>query len=55
MVDNNNGSKMATKIYIKTGISYMDKTEVVSGIKVGDLIITDGYNNVSNGAVVKVL
>ena len=55
MVDNKNGNKIATKKYIKTGVSYMDKTEVVSGLKVGDLIITDGYNNVSNGAVVKVL
>ncbi len=54
-IKNVNGNKEASKKYIKTGISYMDKTEVIDGLSVGDIIITDGYNNVSNGSVVTVV
>jgi len=43
------------KKYIKTGISYRDKTEVIEGLVAGDVIITDGYNNVSNGSVVLIV
>lgn len=45
---------IASKKYIETGKSYKDKTEVVSGLKTGDLIITDGYNHVSDGSIVNV-
>ncbi len=49
------GNKVASKKYIKTGVSYKDKTEVTSGLSAGDIIITDGYNNVSNGSVVTIV
>lgn len=45
---------IASKKYVETGKSYKDKTEVVSGLTSGDLIITDGYNHVSDGSVVNV-
>jgi len=54
-ISNNDGNKVASKKYIKTGVSYKDKTEVVSGLSAGDIIITDGYNNVSNGSVVTIV
>lgn len=44
----------ARKKYIETGRSYQHETEVLSGISPGDLIITDGYSNVSDGTVVSI-
>jgi len=44
----------AAKRYIETGKSYKDKSEVISGLKMGDLIITAGYNHVSDGSVVSI-
>ncbi len=52
IVENENGTLKATKKYIKTGLSYQNKTQVLSGLKAGDTVITDGYNNVSDGVVV---
>jgi multidrug efflux pump subunit AcrA (membrane-fusion protein) len=43
---------IASKMYVVTGKSYKDKTEVYSGLETGELIITDGYNNVSDGSVI---
>jgi RND family efflux transporter MFP subunit len=54
-IKNHDGNKEASKKYITTGISYKDKTEVIDGLSTGDIIITDGYNNVSNGSVVTVV
>ncbi len=47
--------KFSAKKYIETGVSSNDKTEVVRGLKAGEVIITDGYNNVSNGSVVTII
>ncbi len=55
IVKNKDNNKIAVKIYIKTGVSYMDKTEVVDGLQIGDLVILQGYNKVSNGSVIKIL
>lgn len=55
VVGKESGNDVAIKKYIKTGRSYRDKTEVLDGLVVDDIIITDGYNNVSNGSVVSVI
>lgn len=55
IIGDDNGNCVADKIYIKTGISYKDKTEVIEGLSAGDVIITDGYNNVSNGSAVTII
>lgn len=55
VVENNNGNNIAAKKYIKPGISYKDKTEIVDGLSIGDKIITDGYSHVSNGSVLNVI
>lgn len=55
VVENSNGNNIAAKKYIKPGISYKDKTEIVNGLSAGDKIITDGYSHVSNGSVVNVI
>ncbi len=48
------GVDIAQKRYIKTGKSTDDYTEVIEGLSESDIYITDGYNNVSDGAPVTV-
>jgi multidrug efflux pump subunit AcrA (membrane-fusion protein) len=48
------GVLMATKRYVTTGLSYKGNTEIKSGIGDGTTIITDGYNNVSDGVAIGV-
>ena len=54
LLDTADNNTIAKKQYIKTGKSFNDITEVVSDLRTNDVIITDGYNNVSNGFVVEV-
>ncbi len=55
IIGKENLNDVAVKKYIQTGRSFKDKTEVIDGLSVGDIIITDGYNNVSKGAVVTIV
>lgn len=43
------GKLTAEKVYVTAGISYIDKTEIVSGLSAGQKIITDGFSTVSAG------
>lgn len=47
-----NGELKAMKKYIEKGRSSGPDTEIKSGLKAGDKIITDGYNQVNNGETV---
>ena len=49
VANNESGKWVAAKRYIKTGKSYKGKTEIIDGLRPGDRVITDGYNNVSTG------
>lgn len=44
---------IAVKRFITTGVSYGNKTHIISGIEVGEKIINQGYNTVKNGSVVR--
>jgi RND family efflux transporter MFP subunit len=52
VVKDESGSMRAVKRYVTTGLSYKDQTEIVSGLKPGDTLVTDGYSNVSDGVKV---
>lgn len=54
LIDTIENNTIAKKQYIKTGKSFNDHTEIIDGINIGDIIITDGYNKVSNGFVVDI-
>jgi RND family efflux transporter MFP subunit len=49
VIEDVNGTAKAVKRYIETGKSYKDKTEIIKGLVAGERVITDGYNNVSDG------
>ncbi len=46
---------IAEKRYIKSGIPYKDKTMVVSGLKTGDVVIVEGYNQIATGSELKLV
>jgi len=52
IVKEENGKKVARKAYIRTGITYNGLTEIVSGLKEGDRIITAGYKDLYEGQIV---
>ncbi len=54
VADTLNGQMVAKKKYVKIGKSFNKDTEVVEGLKPGETIITNGYNNVSNGALLNI-
>ena len=45
---------VAKKKYITLGKSYRNKSEVISGLEPGELIITDGFNNVTDGTILRI-
>jgi len=46
------GKWIAKKIYVVPGQSYLDKTMVTTGLKAGQKVIVQGYNQVSDGSEV---
>ncbi len=47
-----NGKKIARKTFIKTGVTYNGLTEVLSGLKEGDKLITAGYKDLYDGQAI---
>ena len=54
IAEKNSNRWLAKKIYINPGRSYRNKTEILSGITVGNKIITDGYSNISDGTILSI-
>lgn len=52
IVDNTDKTKRAKKVYIKSGVSNNNMTEVTEGIEPGTVIITEGFNQVIDGSPV---
>lgn len=43
---------VAKKRYVKSGVFYKDQSMIVEGLKVGDRVIVEGYNQISDGSEV---
>jgi RND family efflux transporter MFP subunit len=54
VVNNDSETTFAQKVFVKTGKSYENKTMVLSGLSVDQLLITQGYNLVKNGSLINV-
>ncbi|MFH2096744.1 MAG: efflux RND transporter periplasmic adaptor subunit [Bacteroidota bacterium] len=52
--ENTDSSIVAKKVYVKTGKSFGDKTEILKGLKTGDKVIVEGYTQVSNGSEIEI-
>jgi len=55
IAEKNSDHYKAVKKYIQVGHSYRDDTEVLSGLSENDLVITDGYSNISDGVPVEIV
>lgn len=54
VAEKNGKNMISVKKYIEVGKAYRDQTEVVSGLSIGEKIITDGYSNVSDGSFIQI-
>lgn len=51
---NETGEQIAKKQYVKSGLSYNDRTMILSGLEEGQKVITAGFNQISNGGLIEV-
>jgi membrane fusion protein, multidrug efflux system len=49
-----NGRPVAQKTIVKPGRTMADKTEILEGLQAGQLVVTDGFNTVSTGAILDI-
>lgn len=54
-VTDENGDKLARKRYVVPGRTYKDKTRIDEGLNPGDAVITDGFNRVSDGSLLRIV
>lgn len=54
IVEKNDTTIIARKVFVETGRSYKNKTIITKGIKPGTKVIVKGYNIVSNGSEVSI-
>lgn len=54
IVENTNGQSVAKKIYVTPGVNNNNLTEVTEGLSAGMQVISEGFNQVSNGTPVEV-
>lgn len=52
VAENEGGKKVAKSRVVKTGLSYNGKIEIMAGLKAGDQLITQGYQDVADGQAV---
>lgn len=48
------GKTIASKVYVKPGVSYDLNTEVVEGLKEGQLLALEGYRDLAQGVIVTI-
>lgn len=54
VVNEQDGKSTATKKYITSGRSSDGRTMVTEGLKAGDSVVVEGYNEIANGDLVKI-
>jgi multidrug efflux pump subunit AcrA (membrane-fusion protein) len=52
-METENGKKVARKKTIQAGEIYGDNIEVKGGLKIGDQVITEGFQTLYDGQIVK--
>lgn len=55
IAEKNDGKTYAKKIYVKTGISFEDRTEITDGLAENQQVIISGYNMVTSGSLVELI
>lgn len=52
VVENKDGIQQAKKVHVETGMTHNNRTEVTAGLQEGMKIISEGYNQISDGTPV---
>ena len=52
IVNKQNGKNTAKKVYVKTGVTNNNIIEITGGLEAGMLIVSEGYNQINDGAVI---
>jgi RND family efflux transporter MFP subunit len=55
IVDEEDEASTAQKVYVKRGITVQDQTLITEGLSAGDLVITKGFNLVSDGMRLRII
>ena len=53
IVNSSNNETRAQKVYVKTGVSQNNMTEITEGLTAGTKIITEGYTQVVDGTLIR--
>jgi RND family efflux transporter MFP subunit len=54
LAEDRDAAPSARKVYVEKGITVQDKTQILEGLSVGDLVITKGFNLVSDGSPIAI-
>lgn len=54
VIEETDGNPVASKVYVKTGRSYNNRTIIKSGLEPGQKVVTAGYTQVSEGTEVNI-
>ncbi len=54
-VTDENGDHLARKRYVVPGRTYKDQTQILKGLNAGDAVITEGFNRVSDGSLLRIV
>lgn len=52
IADESNGTKVAKKVYVTTGVTNNNMTEITDGLSAGMKIVSEGYNQIASGTVI---
>jgi membrane fusion protein (multidrug efflux system) len=54
VVNQVNNQLVSQKRYVNPGISFKDQTMIVEGLKLGDKVVVEGYNQISDGSEIEI-
>jgi len=54
VVKNQGKSILAEKKYVQSGVFYKDQSMIINGLSVGDKVIVEGFNQISDGSEIEV-
>lgn len=51
IVDNQSGKQIAKKVYVTSGVTHNNTTEITEGLVAGMKVVSEGYNQIADGTV----
>lgn len=51
IADSKEGKEVAKKVYVNTGVTHNNTTEIIDGLAAGMKIVSEGYNQIADGTI----